>query len=561
MVGQAMADATVKDSSGNPSPQKMMFDENDLPVAYDATKINEDDVTDYNICDMAEVMETLSKRYTETLFSSIVGSNKDALAQFEVWPRSKIDKGYVPQLKGLQKAIDNYRYARDIDEKTTRFDPMKATRDDVEDMKKKVMVLLRQIGEANNPLGLTRPVFDGIKESGLLKEQLETWIARKKNHCFLLYGPAGTGKTTFAGYLAQVLHYNVMQWSMSAAVNKWVGDTRKFITAAFGILGKLRNFVILIDEVDFVLTPQQGVTDTTKDLREAFMQHFNDFAAEAGRNGCIIVSTTNNIGLLDERTQQRLTGAEHKGGTTPIKIDFPRDRESLAKLVEYWAKDSNMTLLPDVGTFCKEWTDALFKVQNAATPKNLSIRNMSVMFMAWGRTLADRSNNVIEYIEQKVKSGQMPQEKAAEYYTITPDGERISGPATDLLAHGPSALVYLVENASVHKVKQSEQNPEGEEVDSAVLEKANEAERLLHEVDKSRVPEKGMPPPKSPKEELVVKPFGPKAPGAPPPAGAIMPPREMSPALSPAAPPPKDQPAGSPPSIAFNRKCVRRKNG
>jgi len=484
----------------------------------------------------------LSILYKDALFSGLVGNNKDALGQFEVWPKQMIEKGYIPQVPELKDIISNYKYAKDLE---AQSNSISGAKDDVKTMKKQILQILSTTEEADSPLGLDLKVFESINDAGKLRELLANSISSKKSNCFMLYGPAGTGKTSFAGYLAKVLDYNVMYWKVQASQNMWVGNTTKFIQAAFEVLGKLRNFVILIDEVDFALRETSGHETGSKDVKLAFQTSFEALALKAKGNNTIIVSTTNHPETIDQPIQERLMGRGTGAPTLPILVDVPKEKQHIKELLDLWIGSNYTDYYPSPAAFSETCAEALVQVQNQRNAKNFGIGAINKIFTTWFNTKVKRKNNIIEYVKKEKAAGRMTEQQAAQNLSKVNE-----------LAWGPNAFVFLVR--SLPPVPQSG-DQEGQINLGPLLTEANSAERLLGSVSTERV--RGgepLPTPSTPGEQPATSPFREQPPAAVSPHG-----REPAPAFSPSGPskPPVVPPAGPVAPTAFNRKMVRRKNG
>jgi len=539
LVAAAMSSSNMKNKETGEDKHRFLFDKNDNQVR---TTVDDTSRKDYLLCKMDDFMDRLSLLYKDALFSDLVGNNKEAMGQFEVWPKKRIEKGYIPQIKNLKNIIGNYKYSLALE---AYSNSMERSRGDIEAMKKGILQMLRDTPEAEMPLGRPIIFFEAIKDPEKLRQILIDRIKVMKSNCFLLHGPAGTGKTSFAGHLAKILGYNVISWKIAGGKNKWVGDTTKFINAAFAILGKLRNFVIIIDEVDTVLEAKQDAHVSDQDVQGAFLDGFESLAEKSKNNDSILVSTTNHKDKMDERTQQRLRGRGTGSPKAAIEVSVPSDTNSIKELMELWMRENDMIYLPSPAEFAEACTNALFQAQNQRNPKNFGPGTISEILTEWLQTTVVRHENIVVYVKQEKDAGRMTEQQAAQNLA-----------KVDELSNGPNAFVFLVR--SLPPVPQSGLH-EGQISIGPLLEEANSAERLLGSVSTDRV--RGgepLPAPSTPGEQPVTSPFREQPPAAVSPHG-----REPAPAFSPSGPskPPVVPPVGPVAPTAFNRKMVRRKNG
>eukprot|EP00976_Prorocentrum_cordatum_P034075 693256-Prorocentrum_minimum.AAC.24 len=86
----------------------------------------------------------------------------------------------------------------------------------------------------------------------------------------LFYGPPGTGKTTVAETIAHQFGGRLIRVSADQVENKYVGESFKRIQAVFSAAVKLAPCVLLVDEIDGMMSSRTGVdqshTTTMKTL-------------------------------------------------------------------------------------------------------------------------------------------------------------------------------------------------------------------------------------------------------------------------------------------------------
>ncbi len=76
----------------------------------------------------------------------------------------------------------------------------------------------------------------------------------------LLYGPPGCGKTMLAKALAKESHLRFLSLPLSLVLDKWVGETEKYIEALFTLARKVKPCIIFLDEID-ALTRRRSPLD------------------------------------------------------------------------------------------------------------------------------------------------------------------------------------------------------------------------------------------------------------------------------------------------------------
>lgn len=76
----------------------------------------------------------------------------------------------------------------------------------------------------------------------------------------LLYGPPGCGKTMIAKALAKESNVRFISVNLATIMDKWVGETEKYIEALFTLARKISPVIIFVDEID-ALTKKRGSFD------------------------------------------------------------------------------------------------------------------------------------------------------------------------------------------------------------------------------------------------------------------------------------------------------------
>ncbi|MFH8251663.1 ATP-binding protein [Microbacterium sp. B2969] len=165
--------------------------------------------------------------------------------------------------------------------------------------------LLKEVGGRIMPRHLWEAVAGMQHEKELLEERLVTPLARPDlaerfgvvpPRAVMLFGPPGTGKTTFAKAVASRL-----DWPFVEVFPSRLGDSPKGMAAGlratFESIGDLEHAVVFIDEVEEIASrrrgdppsPTQGVTNELLKLVAEFRE----------REGRLLICATNFVRALD----------------------------------------------------------------------------------------------------------------------------------------------------------------------------------------------------------------------------------------------------------------------
>ncbi|OAA49188.1 ATPase family AAA domain-containing protein 1-A [Beauveria brongniartii RCEF 3172] len=122
----------------------------------------------------------------------------------------------------------------------------------------------------------------------------------------LLYGPPGTGKTHLSRAIANSMGSNMLALDSAVLQCKYVGETEKYIKAAFSLARKLEPCIIFLDEVDALF--YRRASDDRSWQRSALTQFLQEMdGLGAGQPGApFVLVATNRPGDLDTAFLRRL---------------------------------------------------------------------------------------------------------------------------------------------------------------------------------------------------------------------------------------------------------------
>ena len=191
-------------------------------------------------------------------------------------------------------------------------------------------------------------IINDIERNSQLAEQLKEFNVAYVNTT-LLYGPTGTGKTTFARFAANRLDKDFAYVNFSSLMDGGFGNTERNLSKVFRYMTAL-DCIFMIDEIDCIATSRtQSSNDTLKSITIALMQELD--YCKSHNPKAIILAATNVVDNLDPALLSRfsikkeipLLSNEEKLGFVCkylLDLDVPYNIDQVR---EYIARNSRVT--------------------------------------------------------------------------------------------------------------------------------------------------------------------------------------------------------------------------
>ena len=123
-------------------------------------------------------------------------------------------------------------------------------------------------------------------------------IQKYQNARLCLYGPAGTGKSAFGKYIANMLDKPILLKKGSDLISMWVGETEKNIANAFKE-AKEEKAVLIFDEVDSFLSDRSIAKQSWE------VTQVNEMLVQMENFDGVFIATTNLMDNLDRASLRR----------------------------------------------------------------------------------------------------------------------------------------------------------------------------------------------------------------------------------------------------------------
>lgn len=146
----------------------------------------------------------------------------------------------------------------------------------------------------------------------------------------LLYGPPGCGKTMIAKALAKESGVRFIALNLATVMDKWVGETEKYIEALFSLARKIAPVIIFVDEID-ALTRRRGSIDRewSSGMKSQLLSQWDGLQSDAS-GGIVVLGATNRPQDIDEAFMRRMP--------LQMKIDLPT-LEQRKRILEIFTSD------------------------------------------------------------------------------------------------------------------------------------------------------------------------------------------------------------------------------
>ena len=156
----------------------------------------------------------------------------------------------------------------------------------------------------------------------------------------LLYGPPGTGKTHLGRALAKDSGATMLAIDCAAMNSQWVGETEKYIRAAFSLAAKLSPCILFIDEVDSLFYHRRFNDKPWE--RSAITQFLTEMDGLEQRAGAPFVMVATNRPMdLDDAFLRRLP--------QKIPLGLP-DLQSRSRILHLFLGDEDLDPLVNLDT-------------------------------------------------------------------------------------------------------------------------------------------------------------------------------------------------------------------
>lgn len=144
--------------------------------------------------------------------------------------------------------------------------------------------------------------------------RIENYLSNALPAGILLYGPPGCGKTMLARAVAREANVRFINVDISTLMNRWVGETEKYIQALFSLARKLAPVILFFDEIDCITRARSR--DTNSDWAIGMKaQLLSCWDGIKCNDGIVVLGATNRPQDIDPAFMRRMP--------LQIKVDRP----------------------------------------------------------------------------------------------------------------------------------------------------------------------------------------------------------------------------------------------
>ncbi len=148
-------------------------------------------------------------------------------------------------------------------------------------------------------------ILNHIKRMALVEQKMNE-IGIKYINSTLLYGESGTGKTTFAKYVAKALNLPFVYINFSKLIDSYMGKTSSNIAEVFNYVNN-NKCVFMLDEIDCISVERSSNSGSGSDgeisrITITLMQEFDKLSS-----GTVLISATNRLDRIDKALVRRFS--------------------------------------------------------------------------------------------------------------------------------------------------------------------------------------------------------------------------------------------------------------
>jgi hypothetical protein len=157
----------------------------------------------------------------------------------------------------------------------------------------------------------------------------------------VLYGPAGTGKTLLARYIAKSIELPIRIVAGADLRRAIFGETERAIVEMFRSARRAAPCVLVLDDADDLLGDRQKIEGALAGAERAIVHTFlQELAGFGGRlSGVLVILTTNQFSGLDPAIRGRVP--------LHIHVPYPKDRDEIEKVMNKVALERRIQLPAD----------------------------------------------------------------------------------------------------------------------------------------------------------------------------------------------------------------------
>ncbi len=211
-----------------------------------------------------------------------------------------------------------------------------------------VKKITRDFDEINKLRAIEKNLISNNEDATHINKQIQA-IRTRMPHIIILYGKGGVGKSAFPIHFAGLLDFDIWDYNINAAHNKFIGEGGERIREALGRISKASHLVVRIDEYDRAMGSTESGGGDMHPAHKQVEAEFMNWLQNSQEDNLFIKHDT--FVIITTNHKENITGPLLRTGRADLVIDISNfDEKSMKEaFVSVPKRMANRGMVPPVG--------------------------------------------------------------------------------------------------------------------------------------------------------------------------------------------------------------------